>query len=88
MIRVVFMWTPFNPTRAATVHNSLDRGQQHESPVDRVLHHVQVLRGPEAGLHRRNMMSTALALNDFLFMFTGLHAGEDLGPRSYPEGPR
>jgi hypothetical protein len=34
---------------------------------------------PEATMSS-NMMSTALALNDFLFMFTGLLAGEDLGP--------
>jgi len=38
---------------------------------------------PAPSVITMNMMSTSLALNDFLFMFAGLHVSEDLGPRSY-----
>jgi hypothetical protein len=38
---------------------------------------------PAPSVITMNAMSTALALNDFLFMFTRLHSTEDLGPRRY-----
>jgi hypothetical protein len=52
------------------------------SPEERkAINYVQDVPAPS--VITMNMMSTALALNDFLFMFTGLHRVEDLGPRSY-----
>jgi hypothetical protein len=38
---------------------------------------------PAPSVITMNAMSTALALNDFLFMFTGLHETDDVGPRRY-----
>ncbi len=38
---------------------------------------------PAPSVITMNAMSTALALNDFLFMFTGLHQTDDLAPRRY-----
>jgi hypothetical protein len=38
---------------------------------------------PTPSVITMNMFSTALALNDFLFSFTGLHSGDNLEPRRY-----
>lgn len=38
---------------------------------------------PAPSVITMNAMSTALALNDFLFTFTGLHASGDVAPRRY-----
>jgi hypothetical protein len=45
---------------------------------------MQYVEGePQPSVITMNAMSTAFALNDFLFMVTGLHATEDLAPRRY-----
>lgn len=45
---------------------------------------MQYVEGvPQPSVITMNAMSTALALNDFLFMVTGLHATDDLAPRRY-----
>ncbi len=52
------------------------------SPEERrAISYVQDVPAPS--VITMNMMSTALALNDFLFMFMGLHRTNDLGPRWY-----
>lgn len=38
---------------------------------------------PAPSVYTLNAMSTAIGLNDFLFMMTALHSTEDLGPRWY-----
>ncbi len=52
------------------------------SPAERVaISYVQEVPAPS--VITMNMMSAAMALNDFLFMFTGLSRTDDLGPRRW-----
>lgn len=62
-----------SPTRLAE--------EAHSPEERRAMQYVEGV--PQPSVITMNAMSTALALNDFLFMVTGLHETNDLAPRRY-----